>query len=180
MSKQYWAKLALSLILGSLAIYAAANLGSALTPKGLLVTEPSPSAEAAPLLPQVVLARYEVGESLDRVVEANFYVENKSGKDVKNIGVMCEFFDKQGGYVDRERWLLAETVPAGQAVLLNQAARRFVNTGARAYNCRIADFQLVKEPFFALERVAVASHGSGHGEAPRGGNGHAAPAGAGH
>ena len=118
MSKQYWANLALSLIIGSLAIYAAANLGSALTPKGLLVTEPKPSAEAADLLPQVVLARYEVGESLNREVEAQFYVQNKSAKDVKNIGVMCEFFDKQGASVDRERWLLAETVPAGQAVRL--------------------------------------------------------------
>lgn len=176
MSKQYWANLALCLILGSLAIFAAANFSSALTPKGLLATEPEPSAEAAALLPQVVLARYQVGESSDRVVEANFYVQNKSGKDVKNIGVMCEFFDEQGGYVDRERWLLAETVPAGQAVRLNQAARRFVNTRSRALNCRIVDFQLAKEPFFALERVAAA----GHGEAPQDGHGHAAPAGAGH
>jgi len=130
MSKQYWANLALSLILGLLAIFAVANLSTALTPKGLLATEPRPSAEAAALLPQVVLAKYQVGESQDRVVEANFHVQNKSGKDVKNIEVMCEFFDEQGGYVDRERWLLAETVPAGQAVRLNQAARRFVNTRA--------------------------------------------------
>ena len=173
MSKQFWANLALSVILGSLAIFAVANFSSALTPRGLLVFDPKPSAEAAALLPQVILARYEVGESLDRVVEGNFYVQNKSGKDVKNIEVMCEFFDEKGNNVDRERWLLAETVPAGQSVRLNQAARRFVNTRTRALNCKIADVQLVKEPFFALERVAAA----GHGEAPQGGHSQAAPAG---
>ncbi|MHB8790408.1 MAG: hypothetical protein ACYDBT_11060 [Desulfobulbaceae bacterium] len=174
MSKQFWANLAVSLVLGSLAIFAAANFSSALSPKGLLAGEPQPSAEAAPLLPQVILARYQVGESLDRVVEADFYIQNGSDKDVKNIEVFCEFFDEQGGYVDRKKWTLPETVPAGQAVRLNQAAHRFVSTRARALNCRIADFQLVKEPFFTLARVAVAGHGAGGGEAQQSGH---APAG---
>lgn len=173
MSKKFWANLALGVILGSLAIFAAANFSSALSPRGLLAFDPKPSVEAAALLSQVVLARYEVGESLDRVVEGNFYVQNNSGKDVKNIEVMCEFFDEQGTYVDRERWLLAETVPAGQSVRLNQVARRFVSTRTRALNCRIADVQLVKEPFFSLARVAAV----GHGEAPQGGHGQAVPAG---
>jgi hypothetical protein len=177
MSKQFWANLALSVVLGSLAIFAAANFSSALTPKGLLVSEPQPSAEAAPLLPQVVLARYQVGESLDRVVEADFSIQNGSDRDVKNIDVFCEFFDERGGYVDRKKWTLFETIPAGQAVRLNQVARRFVSTRARALNCRIADFQLVKEPLFTLARVAVAGHAAGGGEAPQGGHGQAAPAG---
>lgn len=177
MNKQFWANLALCIFLGGVAVFSAANFSSALTPKGLLAYDPKPSVEASSLLPQVALAKFEVGEGLDRMVEANFYVRNTSDRDVKNVGVMCEFFDERGGYVDRERWLLPETVPAGQSVRIPRADRRFVNTRARALNCRIADFQLVKEPFFALERVAVAGHGTGHGEMQSGGHGQAAPAG---
>lgn len=169
MSKQFWANLALCVLLGSLAIFAAANLSSALTPRGLLAGECKPSAEAAALMPEVVLAKFEVGESLDRVVEANFYVQNKSDRDIKNIAVQCEFFDEHGSYVDQERWTLFETVPAGQSIRLSQAAKRFVSTRARALNCKIADFQQVKEPFYSLERVAVAEHGgaaeTGHDQA---------------
>ena len=183
MTKQFWANLALSGALAAVAIFSAVNFSSALTPHGLLAFDAKPSAEAAALLPQVVLANYEVSEDPNQVVTGNFFVRNNSGKDVKNIDVMCEFSNEQGLYVDHKKWTLAQTVPAGQTVRLAQSARQFVNTNARALNCRIADFQLVQEPFFALARVAVAGHGEGHGAghdmAPAGPH-HSAPSGAGH
>lgn len=161
MSKQFWANLALSVVLGGLVIFAVANFSTAITARGLLVTEPEPSAAAAPLLPQVVLTRFEVGESLNRVVEANFYVQNKSDRDVKNIEVLCEILDARKNPVDREQWTLFETVPAGQSVRLSQVARRFVSTRARGLKCGIVDLQPAEKPFFSLARVAAAGHGTG-------------------
>ena len=163
MTKDFWANLALCVFLGLLAIFAVTRISSALTPKGLLVGEPAPSAEAAPLLPHVVRTGYQVGENEDRVVEAEFSVQNSSGHDVKNIRILCEFYDQHDNYVDRKWWLLNEMVPAGNEVRISRADRRFVNTGSHSLSCRIADLQPVKGPFFAVHRAEPGGHGSDHG-----------------
>lgn len=172
MTKNFWANLALCVFLGALAVFAVTKINSVLTPKGLLVTEPKPSAEAVSLLPDVVLSRYQVGETADRVVEADFYVQNNSGHDVKNIQVLCEFYDPRNNYMDREWWILNETVPSGREVKISSAARRYINTNSHSLACEITDLQPVSEPFFALHRASPAGghgsdagseHGSAHG-----------------
>lgn len=173
MTKDFWANMALCVFLGLLAIFAVTRISSALTPKGLLVSEPSPSAEAASLLPQVVLAGYQVGENEDRVVEANFSIQNSSAHDVKNIRILCEFYDQQDNYMDRKWWLLNEVVAAGREVRISKAGKRFVNTNAHSLSCRIADLQPVKEPSFVLHRAEPGGHGSDHGSEHAGGHGSA-------
>jgi len=163
MTKEFWANLALCVFLGLLAIFRVTKISSALTPKGLLVGEPQPSAEAAALLPQVVLTKYQVGEGPDRVVEADFYVQNSSGQDVKNIRVLCEFYDQKDNYMDRKWWILNEVVPFGQEVKISSAAKRYINTNSHSLDCRITDLQPVEEPFFALHRAAATGHGGGEG-----------------
>ena len=176
MTKQFWANLALCLFLGALATFAVTRLHSALTPEGLLVSEPEPSAEAAPLLAKVLLTRYDVSQDADHLVQADFYVQNDTDRDIKDINVLCKFYNVRDGYMDRKWWTLDKTVPAGQKVKISSSTRSFINTRAQALNCRIADFQIAEKPFFTLNRSAVAEHG-GSAEA---GQGHTAPEGSGH
>ena len=177
MSRQFWANLAICLLLGSLVVFALVNMGTALTPKGLLVSDPRPSAEAAPLLPHVRLTGYSYGLRPGRRIEANFTIRNNSPSDVKNIRVLCEFMDEgQKKMVDRKWWMLPETVPAGREVRIASVTEQFVNTMAGIPDCRVADFQLVKEPFFTLDRAAESDHdepaGEGHDTGSSHGGGH--------
>lgn len=166
MTRQFWANLALCVFLGSLAVFAVTRISSALTPKGLLVSEPKPSAEAAPLLKQILLEKYRVGENQDHVIVADFQIKNDSDQDVRNLAVLCEFYDDSAEFRDRKWWTLDETVPAGQTLTLTSTLRRFVNSQARALNCRLTDFQIVTEPFYALDRATAGGHAgsseSGH------------------
>jgi len=160
MDRSYWANVIFCLILGFLIIFAVTNINSALTPKGLLARDAKPSAEAASLLPKVVLTGYNVGENSGHMVRADFYVRNNSTKDVKNLDVLCEFYNDKGRYLDRKLWTLSETVPAGKTIQHSSVSKRFVNSGTRALTCRITDFQVVETPFFTLHRVSE-SHGEG-------------------
>ena len=168
MTRQYWANLALCIVLGALVIFAITRASSALTPKGLFMGDSQPSPEVQKMMQEVVLTKYQLSESQKNMVEADFYVQNKSAQAVKNIKVLCEFFDDNGQYKDRKIWLLAEKVPSMHSLKISSVSRRFVNTSAQALNCSITDFQVVKPPAFALERHAGGGHGepsdSDHGE----------------
>lgn len=161
MTRQYWANLALCLVLGALAIFSVTQFGSALTARGLFVSDPEPSPEAEKMLQDVVLKRYQITEGLEKMVEADFYIQNDSVQNVKNITVYCEFYDENGLYRDRQFWKLAETIPAKQAVKISLVDKRFINTGSRTLNCSITDLQVVTKPVFTLDRHA----GGGHGQA---------------
>ncbi len=167
MTRQYWANLALCFFLGAFVLFFIARIGSVLTPKGLFVSEPKPSHAAEKLLKDVVLSRYQVGENLNNMIEADFLIQNNSSHSIKNVNVLCEFFDENGMYRDRKSWKLAETVPAQEQRIMSSVSRQFVNTSARALNCFITDFQLVEKPFFSLDRAV----GGGHGPAATAGNG---------
>ena len=133
-----------------------------------------PSHETEALMQEVVLTKYQLSEGKKNMVEADFYVQNKSAQAVKNIEVLCEFFDDNGQYRDRKEWILAETVPSMHALKISSVSRRFVNTSAQALNCSIKDFQIVKPPAFVLERHVGGGHGesseSDHGEKPAAGH----------
>ena len=185
MGKKFWANIILCVFIGSVAGVVLANIPSALTPKGLLVSDPEPSPEAAPLMDKVLLADYALSEDPGHMVKGEFVVNNTSDKDIKNIDVLCEFFDEANNYLDREEWLLAGEVPAGKAMRHSSVARRFVNTASQGMKCRIVDFELVTPPAFALHRVegghgghgghaAAEGHGEGHGKGH--GEGHEAAA----
>ncbi len=170
----YWAKVALCIILGLLIIFALTHLSSALTPQGLLASEPEPSAEAAPLLSKVVLVDYNLGEDPNHMVKANFYVRNNSDQDVRNVNILCKFYNDKGSFTDRKLWMISKTIPAGKVVTHTDLSHIFVNTTSRAVSCRITDLQVVRPPFFVLHRApvsygeAVAGHGheaKGHGTA---------------
>ncbi len=178
MGSKFWANVALCVFLGIVVVLGLSRLSSALTPKGLFVEEPQPSPEAAPLLSRVRLEDYGLSEGPGQMVRARFVVRNGSDRDIRDIDVLCEFYDRSGRYVDRKLWLLADPVPAGKTVERSSVERRFINTRAGGTRCRIADFHLVKEPFFRLHRVEGehgAEHGTaeaaGHGEVMHGGHG---------
>lgn len=158
MGKKFWANIILCVFIGGVASVVLANIPTALTPKGLLVADPGPSSEAAPLMDKVILADYNLVENPGRMVNAEFIVNNSSDQDIKNVDVLCDFFDGADKYLDREQWLLSGSVPAGKTMRHTSAARRFVNTGSRGMKCQIVDFEVARAPFFELHRVE-----GGHG-----------------
>jgi len=179
MGKKFWANLALCVVIGGLFIFAITNIGSALTPKGLFVSDPKPSAEVAALLPKVQLVNYRLSEQPGRMVQAGFVVRNSSDQDVKNINILCEFYGADGKFLDRKTWLLSGKIPAGETMQHNSVSERFVNTRAKGLQCSLVDFDIAKAPFFVLHR-ASGGHGGqetedGHGAASAEG-GHGASA----
>ena len=174
MTRQFWANLTLCIVLGALVIFSITQISSALTPKGLFMDDPQPSKEAEAMMQEVVLTQFRLGEDPNKMVKADFVIQNKSVQAIKNIKVLCEFFDAEGAYLDQELWLLAETVPSMNDLKASTISKRFVNTKAQALFCAIRDFQVVKEPAFKLERHVS----SGHGEAAE--SDHGTPASAGH
>lgn len=174
MTKQFWANLALCTILAIVAIFFVIRAGSALTPKGLFVDEPEPSAEAAALLDKVELVQYEILKDPEKMVEASFFVQNDSDQDIDDITIVCDFYDKEdvesAEFRDRKIWKFAQAVPAGSHGELTSVAKRFIHSDAKAYDCSIADFEVVSESFFTLERHAGGSHEEASAE------GHAQPA----
>jgi len=169
MGKKFWANVILCVFIGGVASVVLANINSALTPKGLLVSDPEPSSEAAPLIDKVVLADYKLAEGPGHVVKGEFFVRNTSDEEIMNIDVLCEFFDGADKYLDREQWLLSGRIPAGKSMRHASAARRFVHTNSQSMKCRIIDFEIAQASFFELHRVE-----GGHGEAGAGGHGEAA------
>ncbi len=164
MGSKFWANVALCVVLGIVVVLGLSRLGSALTPKGLFVEDPRPSAEAASLMPEVKLLDYSLSEKPGQMVKARFTVQNGSDRDIRDLDILCEFYDRTGKYVDRKHWLLADIVPAGSSDSHSWLDRRFVNTRAGGVRCRIADFRVVGEPFFKLHR-AEGGHGEEHGAA---------------
>lgn len=171
MTRQFWANLALCLFLGAVVILFIIKSGSALTSKGLFAGDPKPSHDAEEIFDDVELTGFMINKIPGKMVEANFYVQNKSDKNIKNVDILCEFYTENMDYRDQEKWILAETIPAMHELKISNVSRRFVNTtDAQITKCFITDFQLAKKPAFTLDRHVSTGHGkqtdSGHGEKP--------------
>jgi hypothetical protein len=176
MGKDFWANILLCLVLAVFAIFAVTRIGSALTPKGLLVGEPRPSAESAPLLKDVRIAQYRIIMDRGHKVAAHFYIRNDSARDVKNVSILCDFFDGKGNFMDREKWILSHTFPAGEERKSSSVLENFVNMNGTS-DCRVADLQVAETgiPDSGTHGSAAVQAESGSGE-----KGHGAPQGGGH
>ncbi len=159
MSKEYWANLIFSVFLACIVIVAVAGLGSALTPKGLFVQEPSLTSETKKMLSNVFLTRSTSIKDINRRVKTEFHVRNASQQDVENLTVLCDFFDDNGSFVDRKEWFLGAVFPAGKETSVAPPQERYLNTGATK-DCRIVDLHIVKAPAFTLHRPENGGHGS--------------------
>jgi len=166
MTRQYWANLALCILLGAFVLFSISRIGSALTPKGLFVVEPSPSSDAEKVLKDVLLVEYPpiINDIEDSMVTAEFLVRNDSAHSVKSITVLCDFEDEKEQHRDRKVWTFAERVTPGEQKPLRSISKLYLNRSARFSACRITDLQLVEKPFFALERHVSEEHGGSSGD----------------
>ncbi|MDW7772270.1 MAG: hypothetical protein SCH71_05195 [Desulfobulbaceae bacterium] len=174
MNREYWANLILGVFLAVLAMYAVAKMGSVLTPKGLFVGEPEISQEAARFLNDVRLTQFSIVRE-NRKVTADFYVRNNAAADVKNLEILCEFYDENGSYLKREKWILYHTFPAGTEEKFTSVTERFVNVRGPV-ECLITDLQPVGDPGFDPHQQAGAGHGNAYGDDA----GHNMPSGSSH
>jgi len=167
MTRKYLANLALCIVLGALAIFSVTHVGSALTPKGLFVSEPEPSHEAEKMMQDVILAKYQIVKSVkNKMVEADFYIQNNSTLSVKNVNVSCDFFDENKKFKDKKVWKLAETIPGQNQVKITSVSKIYLNTNVKNSACLVTDFQLVKESVFTLNRHVEEGHGKTSETAP--------------
>jgi hypothetical protein len=151
--KKSFANLALCALIGGLVIFALANIGSALTDKGLLIGEPVPSAEAAALLDKIVIIKQQIASAEDHKVYSFFQVENRSEVDVKNIKVLCEMVDEKGDYLEQKQWVLSPTLEAGTGRSFKPAPMKmFINSKAIGFRCRPVDLARARPPAFVLHR----------------------------
>lgn len=175
MSRKYMANLALCIVLGGLVIFSVTQVGSALTPKGLFVSELELSHQAEKMKQDVVLTKYQIVKTVkNNMVEADFYIRNDSVHDINNVSVSCDFFDENRKFRDRMVWKSAETIPGQNLVKITSVSRRYMNTNVKNSACLITDFQLVKNSFFTLDRHTEEGHGNA---AEEGGHDKQAPAG---
>ena len=162
MDREYLANLILSVFLGLLVIVAVTRFGSALTPKGLFVSDPHPSSVAKSMHSDVFLTKYTIVKEPNHKVKAVFYVRNNSQQDVKNLSVLCEFYGQNGSFLDRKRWFLGAQFPAGKETSMAPPQERYVNLGT-TINCSIDDLQIAKAPAFTLHRATGGGHGKDDG-----------------
>lgn len=109
-----------------------------MTPKGLFVNDNSHRGDGERrLLRDVQLKGYDLEQDPHKWVKAQFVVSNVSAQDVKNLRVVCEFYDPQAHYLDSEQWLLAGVVPVGKTMENNSLKRKFIHTRATDFRCSI-------------------------------------------
>lgn len=170
MNKKNFANFAVTFLIGALVVFALVNMSSALTPKGLLVREPVPGTDAAPLLDMVSLQDFSLSEDNDHSVQAKFIVQNSSKQDIKNIQVQCELYEADDSYIGQTKWILPGMVEAGQSWSYSKTDRRFINLAAsNVEHCKIVDFQIAKGQFFTLQRSEKA-HAEFHAKGNHTGN----------
>ena len=148
MGKKFWANLTLCVVLGGLFVFAATNISSALTAKGLFSRNRHLPPRLQHCYPRCRLVNYNLSEDPNRMVQADFIVKNSSDQDVKNLNMLCEFYDPSGKFLDRKTWLLSGQVPAGKTMQHNSVSERFVNTRAKGLQCTLVDFDACRGSFF--------------------------------
>jgi len=118
------------------------GLRTALTPNGLFVKDNSHRGDGERRLSHdVQLKGYDLEQDPHKWVKAQFVVNNVSAEDVKNIRVVCEFYDPQAQYLDNEQWLLAGVVPAGKTMQNNSLKRKNIHTRATDFKCSITGYE---------------------------------------
>jgi len=168
MNKYFWANTALCITVAGVVAFGLSNISTALTPKGLLVKDTEPSSEVKAILKKVVLESFDAGEDEGHQIKAVFQIRNHSDKDVRNMKINCEFADGTGHYLDREQWLLPETLSAGKRARYETNSKRYIHTKAISIICKINELDIVGKPLISLDRSASSGHGQsdshGHGE----------------
>lgn len=174
MGKDFWANLVFCSVLAVFLVFAVTKIGSSLTAKGLLASEPHASPEAVSLLKDVAITQYSIVQDRHHKIVADFYIRNNSSRDVKNINVLCDFFDEKGKYLDREKWILSRIFPSGEEHKFASVLERYINMKGTS-DCRVTDLQLDADPIFKLHRST-----GGHQKAKSGEVDHTAPQSGGH
>lgn len=140
------------------------GLRTALTPKGLFVKDNSHREDSERRLSRdVQLKGYDLEQDPHKWVKAQFVVSNVSADDVKNIRVVCEFYDPQTQYLDNEQWLLAGVVPAGKTMENNSLKRKFIHTRATDFKCSIIGYESSKTSRSGSHGVAEEHASEDHG-----------------
>ncbi|MBM9511403.1 hypothetical protein [Desulfogranum marinum] len=158
------ANVILCLFLGLVFFWGLVGLRNVLTPKGVFVKDNRYGQESETgLAGDVQLSSYDLEQDPNRWVRAKFVVSNVSAEDVKNVRVVCEFYDPQAQYLDSKQWLLAGVVPAGKTMEHNSLQRKFIHSRATDFQCHLTRYELIRG-FHSGKHGTDVEHGNEHND----------------
>lgn len=79
-----------------------------------------------------------------KLVKAVFTIANNSKVNVKDIKIVCTFVDKNQKELDRETWVVLDTVRTQTSGLSTMTSEKVISKDAIGTQCQIVDVKIVK------------------------------------
>lgn len=140
----FWANLALCLVLSALVVFALGHAGSALTERGLFVGKSEPAPAVAEAVGRMQMEVVAMESAAGGEVRAGFVLYNGGDQPVRDLEVRCEFFDAQQDYVGRQRWVLRQVVAAGAVEFSETVGHFFVPRRAEGVQCELVGLKIAR------------------------------------
>ncbi|OQX07093.1 MAG: hypothetical protein BWK76_25335 [Desulfobulbaceae bacterium A2] len=157
----FWANLALCLVLAALGVFALARVGTALGERGLFAGPGEIAPAMAEVLSHMQMEMVSMESAAGGEVRAGFVVYNGGTELVRDLELLCEFFDGQETYVGRQRWTLRQEVQPGVVNFVESSARFFVPRRAEGVQCQMVGLRQIPS---SGGKVARAQGAEPHGE----------------
>ncbi len=159
----FWANSALCLVLAALGVFVLGRLGTALSDRGLFVGSTEPSAAVAEALSHMQMEMVSMEAAAGGEVRAGFVLYNGGAEAVRDLELLCEFFDAQESYVGRQRWTLRQELQPGAVDFAESSARFFVPRRAEGVQCQMVGLRKASSATSRGSRAQGTDHqGDGH------------------
>ena len=83
-------------------------------------------------------------EGFGSIMEADFFIKNKSIYDIKDIEILCIHFAKSGTKIDSNERKIYEVIKANSTKSYLNFNMGFIHEQANSSSCKINDFTLIK------------------------------------
>lgn len=160
MNGNFLGKIAISIVIFSIAIFTIKTFNSSTNISQLLLPPIKVSATAQELLDSVTLSHSEVAvQEKGHLTRASFAIDNNSNRDIKNIEIICTLMDNAGNEQGRDKWVLYDTIKAQTNGVVVHTSKMFVSDRASVSQCQIVDLEIATAPLIAVHRKDTRTHG---------------------
>ena len=160
MKGKTWGNLILCLFILALFVFAVQKISAAPSFSDLLDPPVKISESAKEILDSVTLVRPGIRVwDEGNIVETAFSLENNSAHDVKNIEVVCTFYDNDGRDLGDRDWIVYDTLKASERQIFQLQDKMYINKRASKISCQLVDLELALEPYLAAHRGHAAPDG---------------------
>ncbi len=137
MNSKQWANAIVCLTALMIFAYGVSRIAAAPDIAALLSPEVAVSKMAAARADTVILDGFELTvNQVTKRTKAVFRLTNKTKASVRDISILCDFYDDSGTSWGRGRWDIYDTLPAGRSETFVRADRRFISYHVRPEQSR--------------------------------------------